>query len=162
MIDCWCRYWRINIWSLIISFEHILLAIAPLLDHQLWMQWSFWRMGFSEELDLVMFLYGMISGYRQGVFGQSSWLCKYSGFRDTHLLVKYVFVNGQWNFNLLATNIPHDVKQQMISVVTNNELEDCVIWHPSPNGVYSARSAHGWLSSKWSYEQFFHLNSQNP
>lgn len=65
--------------------------------------------------------------------------------QDTQLLVKDIFFNGEWHWNLLATILPMDVKRKMVSHYMDGSLEDSVIWGDSSSGIYTTRSAYCWL-----------------
>jgi hypothetical protein len=53
-----------------------------------------------------------------------------------------------WNFNLLATQIPLDIRLEMQSVILNNASTYLLIWEPAISDTYSAKSAYTWVLDK--------------
>lgn len=48
-------------------------------------------------------------------------------------------------FNLLATQIPTDIKLEMQSIILNNTSAYLLIWEADISGTYSTKSAYRWL-----------------
>lgn len=71
----------------------------------------------------------------------------YVNYQDTHLRVKDLWNNGSWNFSMLATILPNDMKQQIRSIRINDIVDDIIIWAPSADGIYSASTVYKWLTS---------------
>jgi hypothetical protein len=67
---------------------------------------------------------------------------------DTTLQICDVVQSEIWNFNLLATQIPLDIRLEMQSVILNNASADLLIWEPAISDTYSAKSAYTWVLDK--------------
>jgi hypothetical protein len=64
---------------------------------------------------------------------------------DTNLQICDVVQSGIWNFNILATQIPVDIKLEMQSIILNNNYADLLIWEADIAGTYSTKNAYRWL-----------------
>jgi hypothetical protein len=53
-----------------------------------------------------------------------------------------------WNFNLLYTLMPNEVKEHLsnLPVILNSEVADCHTWKGNLNGIYTARDGYHWLN----------------
>jgi hypothetical protein len=65
---------------------------------------------------------------------------------DTHLHIMDVCSYGTWNFDIISTHLPQEIKMEMASVFTNEDSDDILIWEPSTSGTYSTKSAYSWLT----------------
>ncbi|KAK2405415.1 hypothetical protein QL285_054655 [Trifolium repens] len=62
--------------------------------------------------------------------------------------VRDVFIDGNWNLNLLYTVLPAEIKESLASlpVNLNPEVSDCFTWKGNLNGIYTARDGYYWLN----------------
>ncbi|KAK2391581.1 hypothetical protein QL285_065025 [Trifolium repens] len=65
---------------------------------------------------------------------------------DTHLHIMDVCSYDTWNFDIIFTHLPQEIKMEMASVFTNEDSDDILIWEPSASGTYSTKSAYSWLT----------------
>lgn len=72
-------------------------------------------------------------------------LIPFVNIQDTQK-VKDICYDGVWHFNLLATQLPQELKVEMQSISTYESSVDVIIWNASNSGQYSARSGYLWLS----------------
>ncbi|CAJ2637225.1 unnamed protein product [Trifolium pratense] len=98
--------------------------------------------------------------FRLGNGNSSFWFSNWSGtgkladkvlyvdIHDLEMSVKDVYTDGNWNFNMLYTNIPTAVTDhlKMIPVCLNSQVADCYTWKGNLNGIYSARDGYFWLN----------------
>jgi len=61
---------------------------------------------------------------------------------NTNLQICDVVQSGIWNFNILATQIPVDIKLEMQSIILNNTYVGLLIWEVDIRGTYSTKSAY--------------------
>ena len=69
---------------------------------------------------------------------------------DIEITVRDVYYNNKWNFEVLYTNLPEEIKLQIsaIPIVDEMETEDIIIWVCESSGTYSARSGYNWLQCR--------------
>jgi hypothetical protein len=72
----------------------------------------------------------------------------YVDIYDIEMRVRDVFTNGNWNFNLLYTLMPNEVKEHLsnLPAILNSEVADCHTWKGNLNGIYTARDGYHWLN----------------
>ncbi|CAJ2645759.1 unnamed protein product [Trifolium pratense] len=98
--------------------------------------------------------------FRLGNDNSSFWFSNWSGtgkladkvlyvdIHDLEMCVKDIYTDGNWNFNMLYTNIPIAVTDhlKMIPVCLNSQVADCYTWKGNLNGIYSARDGYFWFN----------------
>ncbi|GAU35482.1 hypothetical protein TSUD_384370 [Trifolium subterraneum] len=92
--------------------------------------------------------------FRLGNGNSSFWFSNWSGsgmlanqvlFVDIHDLemrVRDVYVDGNWHFNSLYTNLPLEIKEKLSSttISLNPSVNDCYTWNGNLNGTYISLS----------------------
>ena len=73
-------------------------------------------------------------------------------------MVSDIYVDGCWNFDILYTQFPLDVKLEIQSVFLNPNVSNVHIWDPSAFGSYSTKCAYAWLTR---LDDLFSLNLTN-
>lgn len=61
---------------------------------------------------------------------------------DIDMRVSDVYTNGQWNFNMLYTNIPSAICERinLTPVCLNSEVADRLAWKGNLDGIYTANN----------------------
>ncbi|CAL0299567.1 unnamed protein product [Lupinus luteus] len=75
-------------------------------------------------------------------------LIPYVHILDSELHIKDVFFDGCWHWDLLATQIPMDIKLKMQNLFSDDSLGDVLIWGNDNSGHYSVKSAFVWLTQR--------------
>ncbi|CAJ2635744.1 unnamed protein product [Trifolium pratense] len=72
----------------------------------------------------------------------------YVDIHDIEIRVRDVFIDGNWNFNLLYTTMPNEVKEHLsnLPMILNSNVADCHTWKGNLNGLYTARDGYHWLN----------------
>ena len=67
---------------------------------------------------------------------------------DLQLQVNDVYVNDNWNFNLLYTNLPSEVRDrlQSLPLCLNALVPSRITWKGNLDGIYTARDGYYWLN----------------
>jgi hypothetical protein len=98
--------------------------------------------------------------FRLGNGNSSFWFTDWSGYgtlashvlyvdiHDIEMRVRDVFIDGNWNLNLLYTVLPDEIKDRLafLPVNLNPEVSDCFTWKGNLNGIYTARDGYYWLN----------------
>ncbi|MCH79684.1 RNA-directed DNA polymerase (Reverse transcriptase) [Trifolium medium] len=67
---------------------------------------------------------------------------------DLEMRVRDVYIDGNWQFNSLYTNLPQAIKAKLNSstISLNPYVNDCYTWKGNLNGIYTARDGYYWLN----------------
>jgi hypothetical protein len=71
--------------------------------------------------------------------------------QDTTLKINDVWHNGNWNLQILYTQLPTEVVNAITAIkhrIVHN-LPDVWVWKNSSTGVYSVKDAYTWLSNPY-------------
>jgi ribonuclease HI len=98
--------------------------------------------------------------FRLGNGNSSFWFTDWSGsgilanhvlyvdIHDLEMRVRDVYIDDNWNFSLLYTNLPVEMKDMLnsLTINLNSSVNDCHTWKGSLNGTYTARDGYYWLN----------------
>ncbi|GAU13776.1 hypothetical protein TSUD_82850 [Trifolium subterraneum] len=67
---------------------------------------------------------------------------------DLEMRVRDVYIDGNWQFNQLYTNLPQEIKEKLNSttISLNPSINDCYTWKGNLNGIYTVRDGYYWLN----------------
>lgn len=67
---------------------------------------------------------------------------------DINLQIKDLYVNNQWQWDLLYTHVPNQIKYRLSSICLqlNHDVQYDFTWN-SLEGVYTAKEGYNWLTS---------------
>lgn len=66
--------------------------------------------------------------------GRIAYKVRYIDIHDIHLNIINICQSGVWNFDILYTQLLNDIKMEMLSIVSNSDLNDRLTWEPSQYG----------------------------
>lgn len=94
-------------------------------------------------------------GNGQSLFWYSPWtpfgpLCHHvfaMDIQDTALKISYIYINDQWQWNIMSTSIPQYIKDYINSFhpFLHANVSDGYIWSSNLAGVYPAKDGYRWL-----------------